>query len=256
MVLAPRPYRIDPRPRRRRRGPAFWSAITLLFAAAGALATYAYESLRAPERRPMPSLFDEQAAVRPAGSATPPGGADPTAGQAGSTTGAKAPASADAARRSPMAGARESNLKPIAPRRLTSPASAPAAPAAGRNAGPGQAPAPAASRVPGGAAPPAAPIIGAPIVRWEEAHRHIGATVAVEGKVVEAHDTGKVCFLNFARDRRGFYVVIFREAHAGWDQPPQTLFLNKKIRVTGKVGTYEGRPQIRVRSAEQIQLVR
>jgi hypothetical protein len=103
-------------------------------------------------------------------------------------------------------------------------------------------------------AAPAPPPTG--IVPWHQADRYVGQTITAEGAVINTHSTGKVCFLNFARDWRGqFYVVIFSDALGGWDQPPQTYFLNRKVQVTGQVYLHDGRPQIRVKQPGQITLV-
>lgn len=94
------------------------------------------------------------------------------------------------------------------------------------------------------------------IVPWHQADRYVGQTITAEGTVINTHNTGKVCFLNFARDWHGqFYIVIFTEALGGWDQPPQIYFLNRKVRVTGQVHLHNGRPQIRVKSPSQITIV-
>ena len=91
------------------------------------------------------------------------------------------------------------------------------------------------------------------IVPWHQADRYMGQTITVEGTVINTHNTGKVCFLNFTRDWHGqFHIVIFAKAMGGWDQPPQVYFLNRKVRATGKVHRYEGRPQIRVNNSSQI----
>ncbi|MCX5662841.1 MAG: OB-fold nucleic acid binding domain-containing protein [Planctomycetota bacterium] len=230
MVFAPRSFRVDP-PRRRRRlkGPTFWAAAGLLVAAAASMAFLAARSIWPPPRRALPSLFDQQTALGPAIRANGSGSA--TGNESGASSGG---------RTSPLAGRGENISAPIAPRRLgeAGPTTKPSA--GGATSGSSTA---TASR--------------APVVKWDAADRQIGATVAVEGKVIDAHDTGKVCFLNFTRETRGtFYVVIFREANAGWPQPPQTWFLNKTVRVTGRVTTYEGRPQIRVKAANQIEIVK
>lgn len=91
------------------------------------------------------------------------------------------------------------------------------------------------------------------VVPWHQADRYMGQTITVEGTVINTHHTGKVCFLNFARDWRGqFHIVIFAKVIGGWDQPPQVYFLNRKVRATGKVYRFEGRPQIRINNSSQI----
>lgn len=247
MVFAPRPFRKAPARRRNRRGRLSNALIiALLIAGIGSLLTVASQALWPAPRRPMPSLFDRQATGNTLASASTRAGSPTstpaTPGSPG-TSGSPAADAAAGARRSPLAGAGENLAGPLPARKLGE--SSTPAKAAG------------AGSTSHGKAADAAPESRAPIVSWDKAERHIGATVAIEGKVIDAHDTGKVCFLNFSSDtRKSFYVVIFREANAGWPQPPQTYFLNKNVRVTGRVSTYEGRPQIRVRSANQIEILK
>lgn len=90
------------------------------------------------------------------------------------------------------------------------------------------------------------------IVPWHQAPQFVGRTITVEGKVIDTHNTGTVCFLNFSNDRDTFYVILFEEVLGAWPQPPQDWFLNKTVRVTGQVYMQKGRPQIRVKNAGQI----
>ncbi len=93
-------------------------------------------------------------------------------------------------------------------------------------------------------------------VPWGAAHHYLGQVITVEGQIVNTRNIGSVCFLNYSRNwRTGFYVVIFKSCFDEFPTPPQEMFLNKRITVTGKVTTHKGRPQIRVRSASQITLV-
>lgn len=103
------------------------------------------------------------------------------------------------------------------------------------------------------------PAAGAPepksIIPWTLAHQHVGQTITVEGRVIDTHNTGSVCFLNFVRDRESFYIIIFKDSLNAWPQPPESHFLNKTIRVTGTVSERSGRTQIQVRQPSQIAVV-
>lgn len=93
------------------------------------------------------------------------------------------------------------------------------------------------------------------IIPWHEAGNYIGKQVTVEGKIVDTHNTGRVCFLNFSRDRKsGFYAIIFQDALDDFGAPPEKHFMGKTIRVTGEVATRDGRPQIQVRNSSQISM--
>jgi len=93
-------------------------------------------------------------------------------------------------------------------------------------------------------------------ISWEEAASYYGQTVWVRGKVVAANNTGKVCFLNFHRNwRRYFTAVIFASDFDRFPAPPEKLYLNREIRVFGRVREYQGKPEIIVESPEQIEII-
>lgn len=92
-------------------------------------------------------------------------------------------------------------------------------------------------------------------VSWEDAGAWIGKTATLRGKVLRAHKTGKVVHLNFAQDWKGtFQVVIFASAWCDFAAPPEELFLNREILVTGMVKDYKGTPEIVAEQAGQIRL--
>lgn len=93
-------------------------------------------------------------------------------------------------------------------------------------------------------------------ISWEEAADYYGQVVWVRGKVVAANNTGKVCFLNFHRNwKRYFTVVIFASDFGRFPEPPEKLYLNREIRVYGLVRDYQGKPEIIVKSPEQIEII-
>lgn len=94
------------------------------------------------------------------------------------------------------------------------------------------------------------------LINWAQAPHYIGQHIIAEGRVVTTNNVGSVCFVNFSQDwRQGFYVVVFEDCYDQFPSPPETLLLNKTIRVSGKVTTHKGRPQIRVESADQVTIV-
>lgn len=93
-------------------------------------------------------------------------------------------------------------------------------------------------------------------VAWRDAPRHPGAVVAVRGRIVKTHDTGKICFLNFDPDyRQHLSIVIFARDYPSFDDPPATLYRDTDVEVVGRVGDYHGRPQIVVTDPGQIRVV-
>ena len=96
------------------------------------------------------------------------------------------------------------------------------------------------------------------IVPWEEAKKYVGYEITVEGKIVDIGRTsdGKVNFLNFHKEWRGkFYMVIFSDLAKKLPKSVEQTFLNKTVRVKGKVEEHRGRPQIKILSMDQVKFV-
>lgn len=103
----------------------------------------------------------------------------------------------------------------------------------------------------------AAPGGGGTIVPWEEAHRHEGEEVVVEGTIVRTRRAEKVLYLNFHPNwRRYLTLVLFAKDLPLFPGNPGTDYKGKKIRVRGEVKHYKGRPEMIVRSPEDIRVVR
>jgi len=86
-------------------------------------------------------------------------------------------------------------------------------------------------------------------VDWTEAADYDGQTIAVEGTIVDTHNSGKACFLNFSKEWQGtFYLAVLGSNMDDYPESPERYFLNKKVRAVGKVAMYRGRPQIVIES--------
>lgn len=96
-----------------------------------------------------------------------------------------------------------------------------------------------------------------PVVPWDEAKGHVGQNIVAAGEIVDATNIGNLTFLNFHEDWRDkFYIVVFKEAYPGVPGgKPESYYLDKTIRVTGRVDLHRGRPQIKVYDADQIEVV-
>ncbi len=94
-------------------------------------------------------------------------------------------------------------------------------------------------------------------VAWGTAHRYVGQRITVEGEIVDTYNhQGNVCFLNFSKEWRGkFYIPVFKEVFPQLAGPPETVFLNKTLRITGKVSLHNNRPNIEVHDISQIEIV-
>jgi hypothetical protein len=94
------------------------------------------------------------------------------------------------------------------------------------------------------------------VVSWQDAAQYYGEIVTIQGRVVETYNSGKVVFLNFHEDyRRYFKAVIFPDDWDKFPEPPEKLFLDKLVRVTGLVKEYEGAPEIIIEEPTQIEIV-
>jgi len=95
------------------------------------------------------------------------------------------------------------------------------------------------------------------VISYLDAHKYYGKIKTVEGRIVLTNNTGKVCFLNFHKDwKRHFTAVIFASDFQRFPENPEDYYLNKKVRVTGLIKEYNGKPEIIVKSPSQIQILK
>jgi hypothetical protein len=93
-------------------------------------------------------------------------------------------------------------------------------------------------------------------VPWDLAGNHIGKYMSVEGKIVRTHNSGKACFLNFHNNwTRYFSLVIFDNVFHRFPETPEKYYLDKLVRVRGKIKMYRGRSEMVVDSPEQIDII-
>lgn len=105
------------------------------------------------------------------------------------------------------------------------------------------------------AQPPIGPDEGLPRLSWQDAHRALGRTALVSGRIVSVGHTDRVHFLDFhSSDRAAFKLVIFTEALPRFDTPLED-YKNKLVEVRGAVTSYAGNPQIVVGRPSQIRIV-
>jgi len=94
-------------------------------------------------------------------------------------------------------------------------------------------------------------------ISWELAGKYVGKRVTVQGKIVRSFNSGKACFLNFHRNfTRYMSLTIFENAFRKFPFQPEKYYLNKTVRVRGKIRRYEGRPEIVVESPGQIEIIK
>jgi hypothetical protein len=107
----------------------------------------------------------------------------------------------------------------------------------------------------------ASPDFGPDTVSWNDAKNFIGQTKTVCGNVMRAtfaeSTNGQPTYLDLGRtypDPSRFSVVIWGNQRANFPTPPETLYRGKTICINGAIRTYQGVPQIEVRSPAQVQV--
>jgi endonuclease YncB( thermonuclease family) len=93
-------------------------------------------------------------------------------------------------------------------------------------------------------------------IPWDLAGNYIGKYMSVEGKIARTHNSGKACFLNFHNNwTRYFSLVIFDNVFHRFPEKPEEFYLDKFIRVRGKIKMFRGRPEIALNSPKQIEII-
>lgn len=91
---------------------------------------------------------------------------------------------------------------------------------------------------------------------WRDAGAWIGRRGTFEGVVVASRTTEKSCLLNFHKDyTKHLTALIFASAYARFPSAPEKLYRGRRVRVTGLVKEYKGRPEIVVEDPSQIEVV-
>jgi hypothetical protein len=95
-----------------------------------------------------------------------------------------------------------------------------------------------------------------PTITWQDASHHTGELVTVEGDVVEARSTGDTCVLEFASDDpRAFRAVLLLPLLTSLPQHPEQLYRGKRVKVSGRIARFQGRPEMVLRTPGQIEVV-
>jgi endonuclease YncB( thermonuclease family) len=102
-----------------------------------------------------------------------------------------------------------------------------------------------------------APAVGGTVIPWEEAHRHQGEEIVVEGTIVRTHRAEQVMYLNFHPNwKRYLTVVILAKDLPLFPADPEKAYQGKKVRVRGEVKLYKDRPEMVVRSPGDIEIIK
>ncbi len=94
------------------------------------------------------------------------------------------------------------------------------------------------------------------VISWRAADKYYGQVKTVEGVVVASNNTGKVCFLNFHQNWRNYFTaVIFASDFDKFPAHPEDHYLNRRVRVSGLIKEYRGKPEIVLKSTSQIEVI-
>jgi uncharacterized coiled-coil protein SlyX len=93
-------------------------------------------------------------------------------------------------------------------------------------------------------------------IAWDEADHHVGEEATVEGRVLGIHCSPLSCLLAFEPTFNRFTAVI---QAASFDKfPPREIddrYSGKRVRVTGRIETRDGKPEIVVDKPEALTLI-
>lgn len=95
------------------------------------------------------------------------------------------------------------------------------------------------------------------IIKHQDAGEYEGKYVSSAGLIVSAKDTGRVTFLNFEKDyKKGLVLVIFAKDYKRFREKPLTMYKGKYVEFEGRVKIYKGRPEIIIKSSDQIKIIK
>jgi len=93
-------------------------------------------------------------------------------------------------------------------------------------------------------------------INWKDANNYTGQYVETTGEIVTSYNSGKVCFLNFHKDYKKYLtLVIFASDFKKFPDKPEKYYLGKKIKVEGRIKEYQGRPEIILKTTDQIFII-
>jgi hypothetical protein len=94
-----------------------------------------------------------------------------------------------------------------------------------------------------------------PVVPWQDSGTHVGEVITVEGEVQSARIAGDTCILEFAAgDPDAFRAVLLLPLLSSGPPHPERLYPGRRVRVTGRVQRFRGRPEIVLRGPGQIEM--
>ena len=93
------------------------------------------------------------------------------------------------------------------------------------------------------------------VVPWSEAASHVGRVITVEGTVARARVEGGACTLEFAPDDPAAFRVVLMLSLFQAPEAPERLYAGRLVQASGRVQKFEGRPEMIIRRADQIEVL-
>jgi hypothetical protein len=94
------------------------------------------------------------------------------------------------------------------------------------------------------------------VIDWRDAAKYLGQYVETTGVIVASHKTEKICYLNFDKNYMdNVALVVFADNFERFPDNLDKYYLNKKIKVEGRVKEYKGRMEIVLGSKDQIKII-
>jgi hypothetical protein len=98
--------------------------------------------------------------------------------------------------------------------------------------------------------------VAPPVVPWQEADHHVGEIVTLEGVVASVRSTGDTWVLEFAPDdAHAVRVVLMVPLLSNLPRAPERLYGARRVRASGLVRRFQGRPEMVIRNPSQIEVV-
>ena len=93
-------------------------------------------------------------------------------------------------------------------------------------------------------------------IPWSQATAHVNQEITISGNIIRSKDIGNLTFLNFNEDfSNTITVVIFKKNYDKYPKAPAEMFLNKLVKVHGKVTVFKDKPQIVIEDPKDIEIV-
>jgi len=102
----------------------------------------------------------------------------------------------------------------------------------------------------------AARALAPPVVAWQEAAAHVGEIVTLDGVVAAVRTTPDAWYLEFAPDDpHAAHVVLVLGLLSSVPRAPERLYANRRVRASGLLRRFQGRPEMVLKSVSQIEVV-